>query len=332
MSDARAHPATKCARVVAVLALGLQALSWTRTPAPWPLALAANLLPLLLLPSAGLAPFYWLRRDRGDGLLHGLCAACLVAALLPAAREELALRRPEASAPPPPVPAGADLRVFWLNLGNGLASREATAAWVRAAGVDVVALAEVNRGVAAYLADELADAFPHAAIHPGWLDGKAVFSRHPIVEHELFRLGQGRPYLRATLAVGEREVVVYVVHLSPMVAVLGARSGAARDLARLVAAAPADRAVVLAGDLNATERSAEYAGLVRAGFRDAFADAGRGFGASFPVFGRYFGLPVGRFLRIDYLWTRHGLATVAARLGPDLGSDHLPLVADFAWE
>ena len=56
-------------------------------------------------------------------------------------------------------------------------------------------------------------------------------------------------------------------------------------------------------------------------YSDAFEEAGLGFG--YTKFTRWHGI------RIDHLLSDRGLSVVQCRVGPDVGSDHRPLIATF---
>jgi endonuclease/exonuclease/phosphatase family metal-dependent hydrolase len=90
-------------------------------------------------------------------------------------------------------------------------------------------------------------------------------------------------------------------------------------------------ACVLAGDLNATEWSHPY-WLFTATMVDAFREAQRGWGNTYRVGLRrrrwHLRIPVAR---IDYVFHSRELVTFNARLGPDSGSEHLPVVADLGF-
>jgi endonuclease/exonuclease/phosphatase (EEP) superfamily protein YafD len=62
------------------------------------------------------------------------------------------------------------------------------------------------------------------------------------------------------------------------------------------------------------------------GYRNAFSETGFGYGWTQRVSVR--GLPIG--IRIDHVLTRNGLKPLLCEVGPDMGSDHLPLIADVA--
>ncbi|WP_437595464.1 endonuclease/exonuclease/phosphatase family protein [Sorangium sp. So ce590] len=79
---------------------------------------------------------------------------------------------------------------------------------------------------------------------------------------------------------------------------------------------------VIVGDLNMPVDSAIYRRFW-AGFENAFSRAGLGFGTTKRT--RWFGI------RIDHVLAGPGWTTERAWIGPDLGSDHLPILADLRW-
>lgn len=82
--------------------------------------------------------------------------------------------------------------------------------------------------------------------------------------------------------------------------------------------------VILAGDFNTPARMPSLAPLRRAGWRDVWQQAGRGWGGTmttqFPV------------ARIDQCWASHSLKVLSAHAPPDDFSDHRPLIVDFKLE
>jgi endonuclease/exonuclease/phosphatase (EEP) superfamily protein YafD len=99
----------------------------------------------------------------------------------------------------------------------------------------------------------------------------------------------------------------------------------ARQLAAEVAPIAGPRLV--AGDFNAPDASPVVQTLLAAGLRDAFADAGRGWGFSYGHTFRW-GLP---FLRIDHILVSPEIEVLASRVGGGDASAHRPVVADLAF-
>jgi vancomycin resistance protein VanJ len=231
------------------------------------------------------------------------------------------------------APAGtASLTVLTYNLGNGLAEPARLATMLRQSDADIVALQEVTAATAAALAAELADRYPHQAVSGAGIPGKAVLSRYPIVTAAPLELAPGRPDLRAEIDLDGRPLTVIVAHPAPPR--LHAGSIAITDATRhqreqVTALATGSGPALLLGDLNLTDRHATYQRLTVAGLTDAFASAGAGPGFTFPArLGLVPALPV---MRIDYIWHTGHFTTQAAWVGPDAGSDHLPVLARLTW-
>lgn len=243
------------------------------------------------------------------------------------------LPRMQLSAPPSlGAPAHHDLTLAVWNLGAEVASPAAATAWIAESDADVVALCELDADVADALVAALGERYPHRALYPLGVAGRGVLSRFPLVAEEFFRLEGERAHLAVTLDVGGRPLDLAVVHLSLLAALLGRAEGSVRDLDILVERLAASPPGLLVGDLNSAETSAVYARLGASGLVDAFREAGRGPGFSFPLPGRYKGLPLPPFVRIDHVWRTTGLVATAARIGTDGGADHLPVIVDLRFE
>ena len=94
-----------------------------------------------------------------------------------------------------------------------------------------------------------------------------------------------------------------------------------------------DQPAVLIGDLNATDQSEEHAILTGLGLVDAFRAAGFGFGPTFPSHQGY-GYPFKQaipLVRVDYVFHTRHFEPVRAWVGPDVESDHLPVIAELIW-
>ena len=83
--------------------------------------------------------------------------------------------------------------------------------------------------------------------------------------------------------------------------------------------------LIVAGDFNVTPWSQHFhTALARSGLNDCAA--GHGLAPSWPS---QFP-PLG--IRIDHCWASQHWRSTDVRLGPSLGSDHLPLIADLELE
>lgn len=240
---------------------------------------------------------------------------------------------------PPPHPSvaaknPARLRVITLNCRarNFLSAREA-ATWKP----DILLLQEMRGGLGGPLA---------ALAHELWgPKGSVVFgadtvilARGQLVPSARTPPGQGQQFIQATLKLDDgREIEVASVHLQGHVTDLrlwnwrtwrahaqnqkNHRLYVADVMLRSLAAAE-DRACLIGGDFNSPAGDRTFQTL-RPRFRDAFAEAGVGWGNTFrndwPI------------LRIDQVWATHELVPASARTVASAHSDHRFVVVDYEW-
>jgi endonuclease/exonuclease/phosphatase (EEP) superfamily protein YafD len=173
-----------------------------------------------------------------------------------------------------------------------------------------------------------------------------TLSRYPFVEAEEV---PAAPFVyRNVIEVDEQRIALYNVHLVAPVG--GARVQIGDNYfsrtflgyddrqrnqqidALLVHLTAEPYPFIVAGDFNTSDLSMTYTRLA-AQMGDSFAEAGVGLGASWPVV-EALGWPafIPPFSRMDYIWHSDGLRAVNARQGEFVGSDHLPLLVDFAPE
>lgn len=224
------------------------------------------------------------------------------------------------TASPSSAPAGGvPIRVLLANVwteGEGFARVRQLIADEKP---DVVGLIEVDRrwltelapalhGYAARIEQPREDNFGIALYARGQLTGG--------VEH----LGGDLPSVVADVALGGAQLRVILTHPLPPVshlAYLQQRDQLDAVAGRARAAAP----VVIMGDFNATPWSRLFAQLrQRAGLCDS--RAGFGVQASFPSAPAVLRIP------IDHLLASCSIGVRDRRIGPDVGSDHLPVIAD----
>lgn len=290
----------------------------------WPAA--ANMyLPQLAWLAPGLAigaaAFVWRRRLV---LPAALCCLCVIGPIM-----GVRWRRPHS------VP-GVRVRVMTYNIAEDIANPAALSE-LTAARADIVCLQEVNAPINAGLARR-----------NGWYTAGQtdcnVLSRFPLKSIEIRSMPLEPPwrkYMRCEVEVGDRTVAVYCMHLdSPRESLsalrargpfaLGAFRGAIRervDRARALAQtirAEAHGPTIVAGDFNAPEQSLVCRALLDTGLRDAFSQAGVGYGYTYGH-----SLILRRsYVRIDHILTDSSWAAVGCRVGGARGSDHRPVIAD----
>jgi vancomycin resistance protein VanJ len=217
-----------------------------------------------------------------------------------------------------PAHAGGpvELRVASQNLRANNPDPVATLRALVATDPDLVALQEIAGGRRDAVEETLRGRYPHRAVE----STVALWSRWPIREYVGVDTGLAwTRALRAIVAVPQGDVVVYVVHLG------SARPGhtATRDhtVDVLSAALRTDgaRRIIVLGDLNTATTDRAISPLTDQ-LHDAQADAGRGFGFTWPS-----ALPV---TRPDHVLYR-GLTAVSAGVVRTPASDHRAVVAGF---
>ena len=243
-----------------------------------------------------------------------------------------------------PVASGPTFRVMTFNAGAGPAGGEARAVFaaVQESQPDVVAIQEVQGPALQALRSTLAERYPYQAA----TSDVATFSAYPLADPSEFRLkDSGYRSQAVDVLVADRVVRLTNVHLQRT----GPRLGGRRSIVAFVRGyepgllegqvtellerhvRPVNGAQLLTGDFNQTEWSRPY-GMLADVFGDSFREAGRGFGHTFPgaieVRGREVALPL---VRIDYIFHSPDLVALGARVGPDVGSDHVPVFADLAF-
>ncbi len=243
-------------------------------------------------------------------------------------------------------PTGEVFSVVTFNVQGSNRELERATEWLLERGPDVIALQETAEGDDGRLA-RLYDSYAHEARVAG---GLRVLSRFAITEREVLTIedAPGKLALRLRLDLAGRELAVYALHftlpLKPRAqyepdADIGLEALLRYDEARrnaqirrfLERIQGEESAYVVAGDFNMSDSSLIYAEIA-AVMQDAWRGAGNGAGRTWPV-AEAIGLPrvIHPMLRIDYLWHSEALRTATASVGPAIGSDHLPLLAEFEW-
>jgi endonuclease/exonuclease/phosphatase (EEP) superfamily protein YafD len=245
-----------------------------------------------------------------------------------------------------PAPAGPSFSVFSFNAGANAGGGRAASLLraIRASDADVLALQEVPEATRAVLRQELASAYPYQIASAAMPD-MLVFSQYPLSAAADLPPSRGAARGHGVAVdLGEQSVTLVSVHLSrpgyrlrwrgdllPTIRAYDAsgRDAQVTDLLAAMRQIPGPR--LLVGDFNAGEWSHTYELLTEA-LDDSYAEAGWGFGHTYPsniAWGNLlFSLPL---LRIDYAFHSRDLVAIEARVGRDGGSDHLPIVARFAF-
>ena len=217
---------------------------------------------------------------------------------------------------------GTPLKLLWANVHVGNSRHADLVDLIRRESPDVVALAEISSAWVDSLR-ELDGEYPHRVVSPRRdAFGIAVLSRLPLVPARIDYFGPaGVPSVIATVQSGGAGLTLIAAHPPPP---LGSRGARLRndDLRGMAAAcAGLDGPVVLLGDLNCTPWSPHFRDLLRDGGL-LHGSRGRGLLGTFPS-----GNPLMR-IPIDHCLVSPGVTVRDVRVGPDVGSDHLPLIAE----
>jgi endonuclease/exonuclease/phosphatase (EEP) superfamily protein YafD len=222
--------------------------------------------------------------------------------------------RADAAAP------GVPLRLLLINVEDGNARYGDVARLVREVRPDVIGVTELDRSWAAELQGRL-PAYTHGLLVPEeGAYGAGVYSRLPLeAREERFPAGAGPATLVARLRPrGAEELTFVVTHVHT----LFAGSIHARHLEALAAARPRlGRHVAVCGDFNTVPWSSAFRRFADAGLIDLYADSWPGH--SWPTWSALLRVPIDNCL-VD------GVSVVDHRHGPDIGSDHYPLIVDLA--
>jgi endonuclease/exonuclease/phosphatase (EEP) superfamily protein YafD len=218
------------------------------------------------------------------------------------------------------------LRLVCANVQRENEDRERLGRWIRAQQIDIVALLEVDEPWLAELVPFLNE-FPHRFFEPrSSRFGVAVASRYPLTQQRLLQLGSaGLTTLSMQVQSPQGPLNLIATHPPPPMVpeFFNHRNDQLRDLAR-EARRMEPGPTVLAGDLNTTPYSRHLLRLEEeAGLRNV--RRGQGLLASWPS-----ALPGALRIPLDHLLVSPQIRA-SVRLGPRIGSDHLPVVADLAW-
>ncbi|REK15533.1 MAG: hypothetical protein DWQ37_09525 [Planctomycetota bacterium] len=259
------------------------------------------------------AVFLWIARRR----LAASTAAVLAAA-------NLALILPLYFGPGPHGNAGPAVRALSLNVYLNNPDHAATLELILREQPDIVYLMEVSPRWSETL-EALAADYPHRKLILRWgTDGVALLSRFAFRGVEVRGLpGGGLPTLVAEVAAPGGDFTLIAAHpASP-----GSRQNVElrnRQFVELAELAQ-DRAgpVMILGDLNSTGWSPYFGRLIE---DSGLADSRQGFGVE-PTWPRF---PLPLRIPIDHCLASPEISIVDRRVGPSVGSDHRPLLVDFA--
>jgi endonuclease/exonuclease/phosphatase (EEP) superfamily protein YafD len=219
---------------------------------------------------------------------------------------------------------GPIIRVALANVETANQRYELVEAFVRRIKPDVLILEEVDDGWMKQL-EKLREELPHCCAMPRCDNlGIALFSKLPFTNSSIRELGPtyiNIPSVIAEIEVGQKKLMVMGTHPLPPTSEHYARLRNEQLDAIAGFIAKQRIPLIFAGDLNTTPWSHVFSAFVKkSGLRDSAR--GRGYKATWPaVFGEL-GIP------LDHCLVSDSLQIVNRQRGPNVGSDHLPLIID----
>lgn len=149
--------------------------------------------------------------------------------------------------------------------------------------------------------------------------GLGIFSKYPLTQQQEVE-SPGFPQMRAVADLDGEPLVLWNVHIRAPV-----DEGPARwfsDMDQLNQRIHSeDKAVLIAGDFNATYGHRPYRDLLTGGFHEAAIDLGRGSARTWPINTKW-GERLGGYVRLDHVLYNHRLRAVSQQEVAGNGSDH----------
>jgi vancomycin resistance protein VanJ len=292
----------------------------------WWLALLNTLAFYLFLPLVILLPLaLWRRRWP---LLIGLLAPCSMFAALFA---PLLLPAFKASRP---VGDERSIKIMTFNVLWSNHDYATIAQMIRASQPDVIGLQEVRPKDVAALSNALGAGYPYYAAHPvDAFHTVGLLSRFPLESLTVLPNPPLERGIQVTIRLGDYPLSIAVVHLAPNNMPLQPLSEFAAVTKQRYAQRAAEvdfleqhirqrmMPTIVVCDCNMTDTSETYARL-HSVVGDSFQERGWGFGHTLSA--RSMPFPV---QRVDYIWHTGELSVLDAFVGPESGSDHLPVIA-----
>jgi endonuclease/exonuclease/phosphatase (EEP) superfamily protein YafD len=219
-------------------------------------------------------------------------------------------------------PAAPRLRIVSLNVHTENQRFASVRSFLMESSPDVILLMEVNERWMTELSG-LRHTYPYSIAQPQDDNfGIALFSRLPLKDPKLIFLGNsGVPTVTTRLEVGTNSILMFGIHTLPPVSpdYAQTRNEQLAELASLIRAQHGGLVTVI-GDLNVTPWSPVFRRLVTdSGLRSSAQ--GRGVQASWPT--AIFPLRI----PLDHLLVSPGLGVADRHVGPNVGSDHFPIMA-----
>ncbi|HAE39146.1 MAG TPA: hypothetical protein DCG57_10980 [Candidatus Riflebacteria bacterium] len=222
---------------------------------------------------------------------------------------------PPADSPP--------LRAVLINVNTRLGDHAKISEFIRETNPDIIVLEEISSKWLSDLA-WLRTSYPHSLAEPRDDNfGIALFSRLALDESSVINLpGIGVPSILAVVKTEKADLHILATHPLPPVSSEYARlrNDQLKQLPKYVNSA---QPTLLIGDLNLTPWSYNFRKLLR---ETGLRDSSQGFGVqpSWPNNNPFLRIP------LDHILHSPDIVVLRRAIGPDVSSDHFPVVVDFA--
>ena len=280
----------------------------------WATEISSNFRLYYLVVLGAFSVLFLLGRKIKRGLIVAIFAGLNLALLMP-----FYLAQPAA-----PV-TSQTFRTLMINAGSHVDTGAAVVDFVRTSEPDIIVLIEAKPELQDAL-QSLLDTYPFTTYQPGIdnYDGALLYSKYPFtVEKGAREGGKNTPSLVTQVDLAGRDLTLISTQtrapMSPGRTV--DRRKQLERLAEYVAGQP--ESVLLLGDLNSTSWSPIFRSFLR---ESGLKDGRDGFGlqASWPTFLPPLAIP------IDHALVSSGVTVHNFTKGPDVGSDHFPILIDFS--
>ncbi len=213
-----------------------------------------------------------------------------------------------------------ELTLLQFNLWGGRNSHyDEVVQLVKDKSPDVIGFSEITKKWDAQLSSRLSE-YPYRVVEPHH-GGIAIYSRYPLRGAQVMYTGKiRRPRIKATLEMPGGDIALIMAHTVIPHDKSGLRNPEMKTLA--TEARSATQPVILMGDLNCSPWSFYFSQLLRDG---NLQDSEQGFGFQ-PTWTTH----IFPFVTIDHCLISDQFATLQRQSGPNIGSDHLPLLVKLA--
>ena len=214
------------------------------------------------------------------------------------------------------------IRAMFLNVSTQFGDSERVKEVVQDLNPDIIVLEEINSQWVENLA-WLSNSHPYTLVQMREDNfGIGLFSKLPLVESEVAYIGGiGAPSLLITVNTGITNLRVIATHTLPPTGAIYSR-WRNKQLDQLSDFTKSSLPILLLGDLNTTPWSYYFKKLLK---NTGLSNSSRGYGVqpTWPSFAPIFSIP------IDHALHSSDIVIVDRKIGPDVSSDHFPVIIDF---